>query len=99
MAGSSNDVEPVASSCVTAFPHRPEDRLRLALRRLDEAIGEQSAATAALRNAIGDLSHTMSRLGDSVATYRGALDTTAAEVDRALATARRLEGTVARMAP
>jgi hypothetical protein len=83
---------------LAAFPQRPEDRLRLALRRLDEAIGEQSAATAGLRSAIGDLSRTMSRLGDSVAGYRGALDNTAAEVERALAAARRLEATASRMA-
>jgi hypothetical protein len=82
---------------VAAFPQRPEDRLRLALRRLDEAIGEQSVATAGLREAIGDLSRTMSRLGESVNGFRGALDSTAGEIDRAMAASRRLEATAARM--
>jgi hypothetical protein len=80
------------------FPQRPEDRLRLALRRLDEAIAEQSDATAGLRAAIGDLSTTMARLGQSVAGYRGALDSTAAEIERALAASRTLKATAERMA-
>ena len=87
--------EPTAT--VAAFPRRPEDRLRLALRRLDEALGEQAAAAAGLREAIGELSRTMSRLGESVAGYRGALDSTAAEIDRTLAAARTLEATADRM--
>lgn len=86
-----------SASTLAAFPQRPEDRLRLALRRLDEAIGEQSVATAGLRSAIGDLSRTMSRLGESVAGYRGALDSTAAEIERALTAARQLEATATRM--
>ncbi len=85
------------SAAVAVFPQRPEDRLRLALRRLDAAIGEQSQATASLRDAIGDLSLTMSRLGESVNGYRGALDTTAAEIERALSASRRLETTASRM--
>ena len=89
--------ESAARASITVFPQRAEDRLRLALRRLDEAIGEQSLATAGLRDAIGDLSRTMSRLGDSMAGYRGALDTTASEIERALAAARRLEATASRM--
>ncbi|MBW6397078.1 hypothetical protein KPL78_04420 [Roseomonas sp. HJA6] len=83
---------------VAAFPSRPEDRLRIALRKLDEAIGEQSQATAGLREAIGDLSRTMSRLGQSVTGYRHALDSTAVEIERALVAARRLETTAKRMA-
>lgn len=80
------------------FPQRPEDRLRLALRRLDEAVADQSQATAGLRAAIGDLSRTMARLGSSMHGYRAALDSTAAEIERALASARRLEATASRMA-
>lgn len=82
---------------IAVFPARPEDRLRLALRRLDEAIGEQSDAVAGLREAIGDLSGTMARLGSSVASYRGALDSTAHEIERALANARTLQATADRM--
>lgn len=85
------------TTMVAAFPARPEDRLRLALRKLDDAIGEQSAATAGLRQAIGDLSRTMSRLGESMNGYRSALDSTAAEIERALTASRRLEATAARM--
>jgi hypothetical protein len=83
---------------VAAFPARPEDRLRLALRRLDAALLDQADATAGLRDAIGTLSGTMARLGQSVAGYRGALDSTAAEIERALATARTLQDTADRMA-
>jgi hypothetical protein len=83
---------------ISVFPQRPEDRLRLALRRLDEAVAEQSDATAGLRAAIGDLSRTMARLGQSVAGYRGALDTTAAEIERALSASRTLQATADRMA-
>ncbi len=83
---------------VALFPKRPEDRLRLALRRLDAAIAEQSDATAGLKSAIGDLSRTMARLGQSVTGYRSALDTTAAEIERALASARTLKATADRMA-
>lgn len=83
---------------IALFPRRPEDRLRLALRRLDEAVASQSQATAGLRAAIGDLSRTMARLGDSVSGYRHALDMTATEIERALASARRLQATADRMA-
>lgn len=89
---------PSAQASIVAFPLRPEDRLRLALRRLELAIGEQSLATAGLRSAIGDLSSTMARLGESVAGYRGALDHTASEIERALASARTLQATADRMA-
>ncbi|WP_188965155.1 hypothetical protein [Neoroseomonas lacus] len=69
----------------------------MALRRLDEAIGEQSMAAAGLRDAIGDLSRTMSRLGESVAGFRGALDNAAGEIEQALAASRRLQATADRM--
>lgn len=87
-----------ATADVAVFPQRPEDRLRLALRRLDEAIADQSDATAGLRAAIGDLSSTMARLGRSVHGYRSALDSTAAEIERALAASRTLQATAERMA-
>jgi septal ring factor EnvC (AmiA/AmiB activator) len=85
-------------AAITFFPQRPEDRLRLALRRLNEAVAEQSDATAGLRAAIGDLASTMARLGHSVSGYRGALDSTAAEIERALASSRTLQATADRMA-
>lgn len=88
---------PTAQPNITAFPLRAEDRLRLALRRLEEAIGAQSQATAGLRSAIGDLSETMARLGENVAGYRGALDGAAAEIERALAATRALQATACRM--
>jgi len=83
---------------VARFPQRPEDRLRLALRRLEDALDDQSAATRGLREALAELSGTMARLGASVARYRAVLDTTAIEVERALASARTLEATASRMA-
>lgn len=87
-----------AEDAVAPFPRRPEDRLRLALRKLEEALEDQSEATRGLREAVGDLSRTMARLGNSVASYRAVLDMTAAEVERALAAARTLEATATRMA-
>lgn len=98
MPDPSTPTESARQALVATFPQRPEDRLRLALLRLDEAIGEQSLATASLRAAIGDLSRTMSRLGESVGGYRSALDSTALEIERALASTRRLETTASRMA-
>lgn len=88
---------PLPQAAVTPFPQRPEDRLRLALRRLDEAVAQQSDATAGLKAAIGDLSRTMTRLGSSVTGYRSALDSTAAEIERALAASRTLKATADRM--
>lgn len=89
--------EATSTKAVTPFPQRPEDRLRLALRRLNEAIGEQSLAAAGLREAIGDLSRTMARLGDSVTGFRGALDHAAGEIEHAMAASRRLQATADRM--
>ena len=89
--------EAADTTAVAAFPQRPQDRLRLALRRLDEAIGEQSVAAAGLRDAIGDLSRTMSRLGESVSGFHGALDDAAGEIEHALAASRRLQATADRM--
>lgn len=89
--------EPAPSASVAAFPLRAEDRLRLALRRLDRAIGEQAAAAAGLRAAIGDLSHSMARLETTVAGYRAALDGTAADAERARDAARRLQATADRL--
>lgn len=82
---------------VASFPQRAEDRLRLALRRLEDAIGEQSQAAVSLRATIGDLSSTMARLGDNVVAYRAALNGAAAEIERALAAARTLQATADRM--
>ena len=98
MPASDDTLTAASPAIVSAFPSRPEDRLRLALRRLDEALGEQSQAVAGLKAAIGDLSGTMAKLGDSVAGYRGALDSTATEIERALAAARTLQATADRMA-
>jgi hypothetical protein len=86
-----------AATRIAAFPQRPEDRLRLALRRLEDALGEQSQAAQGLRAAIGDLTGTMARLGAGVAGYRCALDVAASEIERALAAARTLQGTADRM--
>lgn len=83
---------------LAVFPMRPEDRLRLALRRLDAAVADQNQAAASLREAIGDLSGTVAKLGDGVAQYRVALDSAAAEIERALASARALKATADRMA-
>ncbi|NMJ43960.1 hypothetical protein GWK16_22120 [Roseomonas sp. JC162] len=89
--------DPSETPRLAIFPQRPEDRLRLALRRLEDALGEQSQAAQGLRSAIGDLTGTMARLGAGVAGYRCALDVAATEIERALTATRTLQGTADRM--
>ena len=38
---------------IVAFPQRPQDRLRIALHKLDEALRAQARATADFRSAMG----------------------------------------------
>ena len=73
-----------------ARAHRDEQRIggiakALAGHRLD------------MRDAIGDLSRTMSRLGESETGFRGALDNPAGEIEQAMAASRRLQATADRM--
>jgi hypothetical protein len=83
----------VTSAVVLAFPARPDDRLRHALRSLEAALAEQSAAVAGLRAELGALSGVLSGLETSMTFYAGALDHAAAAVAGAGQAARALETT------
>jgi ABC-type transporter Mla subunit MlaD len=55
---------------IIAFPERAEDRLRHALRRLDEALAEQRAAVGAWRGELGQLAEATARLDGSLRGFR-----------------------------
>lgn len=80
---------------IVTFPRRPDDRLRLALRSLDEALAEQRAAVAEFRASLADLSEAVGGLDQGFAHYRAALDQAATETARATEAARQLEATAA----
>jgi uncharacterized protein YukE len=83
----------LTSAVVLAFPARPDDRLRHALRSLEAALAEQSAAVAGLRAELGGLSGAVSALESSMTGYAGVLDQTAAAVAGAGQAARALDAT------
>lgn len=78
-------------AAVLAFPQRPDDRLRLALHRLEEALAEQGQAVSAWRRSLAELAEATGRLQGSMGTYRGEVDAVAEAVRHADAEARRLE--------
>ncbi len=81
-----------------AFPHRPDDRMRLALRRLDEALEEQRTAVAAWRAEIGLLAGATRGLDDSLQEFRHGLGDLAGAARQAQEEAARLERTAEAMA-
>ncbi|MCA3377749.1 MAG: hypothetical protein INF64_11560 [Roseomonas sp.] len=90
--------EATAAEIVT-FPQRPQDRLRIALHKLDEALRAQARATSDFRSAMGDLKSKVGGMQDGMVAYRDALDRTATEIDRAVKKAKELQETARRMAP
>ena len=84
---------------IVAFPQRPQDRLRIALHKLDEALRAQARATADFRNAMGELKTKVGGMQTGMLAYRDALDRTATEIDRAVKKAKELQETARRMAP
>ncbi|MBX9700818.1 MAG: hypothetical protein K2X74_15380 [Acetobacteraceae bacterium] len=58
---------------IITFPDRPEDRLRLALRRLDDALAEQRAAVGAWRAELGGLAEATAQLDGSLTEFHGQL--------------------------
>ena len=92
------EIEPKAAE-VFAFPQRPQDRLRIALHKLDEALRAQARATADFRNAMGQLKSKVGGMQDGMMAYRDALDRTATDIDRAVKKAKELQETARRMAP
>ena len=92
------ETEPKAAE-IFAFPQRPQDRLRVALHKLDEALRAQARATSDFRSAMGELKSKVGGMQDGMANYRDALDRTATEIDRAVKKAKELQETARRMAP
>jgi multidrug resistance efflux pump len=84
-------------STVFAFPQSDPDRLRLALRRLEEAVAEQRAAIRDFRRSLGELREAATGLEGSLAGYQQNLDGTAGQIRRARTAALRLQDTAARM--
>ena len=80
-------------SSLLAFPERPQDRLRRALRRLDAALADQAAAVAGFRRELGLLSEAVEALGGSLQASAGELQDTQAALASAGAKARQLEAT------
>jgi chromosome segregation ATPase len=92
------EIEPKAAE-VFAFPQRPQDRLRIALHKLDEALRAQARATADFRAAMGELKSKVGGMQTGMQSYREALDRTASEIDRAVNKAKELQETARRLAP
>jgi hypothetical protein len=84
-----------ASATLLAFPRQPEDRLRLATRRLEQALAEQAVALASFREAMGELKGSVSGLAGSLEDYRSKLDGVQAACATAHATAREAESNAA----
>jgi len=93
-----SEVEPKAAELL-AFPQRPEDRLRIALHKLDEALRAQARATSDFRTAMGELKSKVGGMQTGMMAYRDALDRTATEIDRAVNKAKELQETARRMVP
>lgn len=88
----------VDAAAVVVFPERPENRLRLALHRLDEALAEQSVAVAALRAGLRELDGAVTGLDRGLGEYSAALADAARETVKAEDAARSLERTAASLA-
>jgi len=78
---------------ILSFPIKPEDRLRAALRRLDDALREQKLAFTEFRTNLAALGGAVSSLDQSLQTYRSTLAETALNVAASHASARQLEET------
>ena len=84
---------------VVAFPQKPQDRLRIALLKLDDALRAQARATADFRAAMGELKTKMGDVQTGMLTYRDALDRTASDIDHAVQKAKELRETAQRLVP
>ena len=82
-----------ASAAILAFPAKPEDRLRRALRSLETALEEQAQAVAGLRHELGALSGAVEGLGGSLQAYSHGLAETQEALAMAGDQARQLEAT------
>ncbi|MCQ4160253.1 hypothetical protein NON00_09970 [Roseomonas sp. GC11] len=83
---------------VLHFPQLPEDRLRLALRKLETALAQQAAAVAEFRSNLQTLRDATSSLSVQVNRYHDTLGQTAQKAREAHDKARELERTAEKMA-
>ena len=74
-----------------AFPSRPEDRLRRALRKLEAALRDQGVAVSEFRADLKMLSSSVVGLDMSMQEFRGRLAEAAGAATQANDSARRLE--------
>jgi chromosome segregation ATPase len=74
-----------------AFPSRPEDRLRRALRKLEAALRDQGVAVSEFRADLKTLSSSVVGLDMSMQEFRGRLAEAAGAANQANDAARRLE--------
>ncbi|MDB5373052.1 MAG: hypothetical protein JWP04_1694 [Belnapia sp.] len=84
---------PSPTAAVFAFPEKPEDRLRRALRALDAALAGQAEAVAGLRRELGALSGAVEGLGGSLQAYSHGLRDTQDALAQAGEQASRLDAT------
>ena len=78
---------------ILPFPQKPDDRLRAALRLLDQALAEQKRAVVEFRVNLAALGGAVAGLETSMETYRGSLTQTSDGVQAARDAAHRLEAT------
>ena len=84
-------------STIFAFPRSDQDRLRLAVRRLEEAVAEQRAAIRDFRQSLGALREAASSLDGSLSGYQQNLGDAARQLRRAREAALQLHDTVGKM--
>ncbi|WP_431284293.1 hypothetical protein ACQW02_05635 [Humitalea sp. 24SJ18S-53] len=63
----------MSDATILSFPKIPQDRLRIALRKLEAALAEQAEAVAALRGEIGALKEATQGLQKGFAEYQESL--------------------------
>ena len=68
---------------VITFPNKPEDRLRVALRELEQALSDQALAVQEFRLNMAVLGTTVGGLERSLEGYRGTLEAVALDVAEA----------------
>lgn len=73
----------MTDATILAFPQAPQDRLRIALRKLDAALAEQAVAIAAFRGEIGALKAATQGLAQGFAEYQESLADCAVAVEGA----------------
>lgn len=73
---------PTTGASVLPFPQRPEDRLRTALRRLEDSLAAQAEAAASFRSSLGHLTTAVNGVDRGLRTYQATLAATQDGVGR-----------------